>query len=233
MLMRNQRLLDRVGTMPSVRAVQVEAFLASYAYCRSIAGIQQQQQYPPPPSSLQSQPQPPQQQQKHYFPPPPPPQQQQQHHNQLHQQQQQQAPGSGYGLPPQQAPPQYGVPDGTDRHKQHSPVGGQQTPQPTQSLGKPASDEHRYAPPYGQGDSKKPPQLADEIADLSIAGAMQDDVGTFNGGSYRISHRDTNSLLTLQLAVGCPLTAKPGSAVPFPLCPRGGTDVVLTSRTGA
>jgi hypothetical protein len=35
-------------------------------------------------------------------------------------------------------------------------------------------------------------------------------VGTFNGGSYRISHRDSNSLLTLQLAMGCPLTAKPG-----------------------
>ena len=37
-----------------------------------------------------------------------------------------------------------------------------------------------------------------------------DDVGTFNGGSYRISHRDTNSILTLQLAMGCPITAKPG-----------------------
>lgn len=37
-----------------------------------------------------------------------------------------------------------------------------------------------------------------------------DDVGTFNGGSYRISHRDTNSILTLQLAMGCPVTAKPG-----------------------
>ncbi|KAJ5296743.1 uncharacterized protein N7443_007636 [Penicillium atrosanguineum] len=37
-----------------------------------------------------------------------------------------------------------------------------------------------------------------------------DNVGTFNGGSYRISHRDVNSLLTLQLAMGCPLTAKPG-----------------------
>ncbi|KAJ5472924.1 hypothetical protein N7530_006925 [Penicillium desertorum] len=41
----------------------------------------------------------------------------------------------------------------------------------------------------------------------------QDDVGVFNGGSYRISHRDTNSLLTLQLAVGCPLTAKPGAMI--------------------
>ncbi|KAL9043659.1 MAG: hypothetical protein Q9214_003161 [Letrouitia sp. 1 TL-2023] len=40
--------------------------------------------------------------------------------------------------------------------------------------------------------------------------ATQDDVGTFNGGSYRISHRDCNTILTLQLAVGCPLHAKPG-----------------------
>ena len=38
----------------------------------------------------------------------------------------------------------------------------------------------------------------------------QDDVGTFNGGSFRISHRDSNTILTLQLAMGCPLTAKPG-----------------------
>src|SRR5208282_3488743 len=42
------------------------------------------------------------------------------------------------------------------------------------------------------------------------ASATQDDVGTFNGGSYRISHRDTNSIVTLQLAFGCPLTVKPG-----------------------
>jgi len=42
------------------------------------------------------------------------------------------------------------------------------------------------------------------------ASSTVDDVGTFNGGSYRISHRDTNSILTLQLAMGCPLTVKPG-----------------------
>ena len=41
--------------------------------------------------------------------------------------------------------------------------------------------------------------------------STQDDVGTFNGGSYRISHRDTNTILTLQLAAGCPLHAKPGT----------------------
>ena len=43
------------------------------------------------------------------------------------------------------------------------------------------------------------------------AGATtQDDVGTFNGGSFRVSHRDTNTILTIQLAFGCPITAKPG-----------------------
>lgn len=47
--------------------------------------------------------------------------------------------------------------------------------------------------------------------------ATQDDVGTFNGGSYRISHRDGNTILTLQLAMGCPLQAKPGLSFPNPL----------------
>jgi uncharacterized protein (AIM24 family) len=45
---------------------------------------------------------------------------------------------------------------------------------------------------------------------VGATGTQADDVGTFNGGSYRISHRDTNSILTLQLAMGCPITAKPG-----------------------
>ena len=45
------------------------------------------------------------------------------------------------------------------------------------------------------------------------AGATKDDIGTFNGGSYRVSHRDTNTLLTVQLAAGCPLTAKPGAMI--------------------
>ncbi|OAL30698.1 hypothetical protein AYO22_01318 [Fonsecaea multimorphosa] len=45
---------------------------------------------------------------------------------------------------------------------------------------------------------------------VGVQATTQDDVGTFNGGSYRISHRDTNSLLTIQLAMGCPITAKPG-----------------------
>lgn len=45
------------------------------------------------------------------------------------------------------------------------------------------------------------------------ASATIDDVGTFNGGSYRISHRDSNTIVTIQLAVGCPLEAKPGCMI--------------------
>lgn len=43
--------------------------------------------------------------------------------------------------------------------------------------------------------------------------STSDDVGTFNGGAFRVSHRDTNSILTLQLAMGCPITAKPGAMI--------------------
>lgn len=43
--------------------------------------------------------------------------------------------------------------------------------------------------------------------------SASDDVGTFNGGAFRVSHRDTNSILTLQLAMGCPITAKPGAMI--------------------
>lgn len=45
------------------------------------------------------------------------------------------------------------------------------------------------------------------------AEAVTDDVGTFNGGSFRISHRDTNSILTIQLAMGAPLEGKPGAMI--------------------
>ncbi|QQK48156.1 Mitochondrial biogenesis protein AIM24 [Penicillium digitatum] len=48
---------------------------------------------------------------------------------------------------------------------------------------------------------------------VGVQSNNQDDVGTFNGGSYRISHRDTNSVLTVQLAMGCPLTARPGAMI--------------------
>ncbi|KAF8846617.1 DUF124 domain-containing protein [Acephala macrosclerotiorum] len=48
-----------------------------------------------------------------------------------------------------------------------------------------------------------------------FVGAMdtQDGVGQFNGGSYRISHRDSNTLLTIQLAINCPLIARHGAMI--------------------
>jgi hypothetical protein len=45
---------------------------------------------------------------------------------------------------------------------------------------------------------------------VGAGASTQDDVGTFNGGSYRVSHRDTNTILTVQLAIGCPFTGRPG-----------------------
>ena len=41
-----------------------------------------------------------------------------------------------------------------------------------------------------------------------------DDVGQFNGGAYRISHRDTNPIVTVQLAIGAPIHAKSGPHYP-------------------
>ncbi|KAG2413782.1 hypothetical protein HFD88_002971 [Aspergillus terreus] len=57
------------------------------------------------------------------------------------------------------------------------------------------------------------PSVQSQITTTTIAPTTQDEVGTFNGGSYRISHRDTNSIVTLQLARGCPIEAKPGAMI--------------------
>ena len=48
---------------------------------------------------------------------------------------------------------------------------------------------------------------------VGATSTVVDDVGTFNGGSYRISHRDCNTVLTIQLAIGCPLDARPGAMI--------------------
>ncbi|KKA31250.1 hypothetical protein TD95_002738 [Thielaviopsis punctulata] len=45
------------------------------------------------------------------------------------------------------------------------------------------------------------------------AHSVFDDVGLFNGGSFRISHRDCNTILTIQLAAGAPLSAHPGAMI--------------------
>ena len=69
-------------------------------------------------------------------------------------------------------------------------------------------------PPQQISQQQIPPQQQVTASQPQFAGAgstSADDVGTFNGGSYRVSHRDTNTILTVQLAIGCPLTAKPGA----------------------
>lgn len=93
------------------------------------------------------------------------------------------------------------------------------------------SEHQQFAPPPTYADDDSPtdeyPPEKPEVLDTSNpanldagappaghfvgASVTVDDVGTFNGGSYRISHRDCNTILTIQLAVGCPLEAKPGT----------------------
>ncbi|KAI9786371.1 MAG: hypothetical protein M1816_008032 [Peltula sp. TS41687] len=152
----------------------------------------------------------------HYYPPPPGGQQQQQQQQQQggypppqHQQQQQQQPGNGGGRTP--APP----------YQTHPSYSGQQSPAPQQQ-----QKQQHYPPPSGAGyptsggghptNLNSPGQLpggAPAAEHFQGGSANADDIGTFNGGSYRISHRDSNTIVTLQLAMGCPVVAKPGAMV--------------------
>ncbi|KAI0842570.1 DUF124-domain-containing protein [Hypoxylon sp. FL0890] len=63
---------------------------------------------------------------------------------------------------------------------------------------------------HSRTTSNPAPALEPGPAQFQGAAATVDDVGTFNGGSYRISHRDCNTIITIQLAMGCPISAKPG-----------------------
>jgi hypothetical protein len=67
--------------------------------------------------------------------------------------------------------------------------------------------------PYNTSRQSTMPGGAPPQGHFTGASATVDDVGTFNGGSYRISHRDSNSIVTIQLAVGAPLEAKPGTMI--------------------
>ncbi|RGP68124.1 hypothetical protein FLONG3_8298 [Fusarium longipes] len=110
-------------------------------------------------------------------------------------------------------------------------------PAPTPPVSTPQSTQQHFEPPppispqdHGSYPVEKPKQeqeqqKADGTAVAMIASgapqvgqfvgaeATSDDIGTFNGGSYRISHRDTNSILTIQLAMGCPMSGKPGAMI--------------------
>ncbi|KAF2449810.1 DUF124-domain-containing protein [Karstenula rhodostoma CBS 690.94] len=148
------------------------------------------QSYPPPPSSPPAQ----QQQQQHYAPPPaqqhfsPPPD---------HHAQQQHYPPPG-GAAPQQNP--YGAPS-------PSPHPGM----PPQQMSQQYVQQQEKQPQVQVQQMPSQPQFAG--AGAGAGSTQTDDVGTFNGGSYRVSHRDTNTILTVQLAIGAPFTAKPGAMI--------------------
>lgn len=97
---------------------------------------------------------------------------------------------------------------------------------PTYSAPEERQDDGEYPAEKQQGAEQHLPSMglgasASMIVGAPVSGqfvgasAVVDDVGTFNGGSYRISHRDSNTLLTIQLAIGCPLHAKPGKRGAF------------------
>ena len=112
-----------------------------------------------------------------------------------------------YSPPPASAPP-------TQTHFQFPPEKDFGPPPSGGQVGyHPTLDQPLMSPRHPLDSNKSPmmPGGAPLASHFMGAATSQDDVGTFNGGSYRISHRDCNTILTLQLALGCPLTAKPGT----------------------
>ncbi|KAI9681572.1 MAG: hypothetical protein M1829_000769 [Trizodia sp. TS-e1964] len=147
-------------------------------------------QYPPPPQNTGTP------GNQSYYPPPPG---------------QPTPPTGGYAPPPPQAPV-----GGPRASFQQPPSGGQHYPPPAGTIGGhpgTAGFVQQNMPPNNMNAPGQLPGGGPTAAHFVGATATQDDVGTFNGGSYRISHRDSNSILTLQLAMGCPLVAKPGAMI--------------------
>ncbi|KAJ2901699.1 hypothetical protein MKZ38_001509 [Zalerion maritima] len=189
----------------------------SYPPPPNAASPPQAQAYPPPPSASPGNAQ--------KYPPPPPQQSQSQHYP---------FPlAGGAGHTPSPQPPQFARPP--SQQQQFSP--------PPQQAPSPAKQPPTYqAPPSQQlpiRDEKAALKARDDEEEEELqassfnnagpasaqspgapspgafvgATGVVDDVGTFNGGSYRISHRDCNTILTVQLAYGCPIQAKPGTMI--------------------
>ncbi|KAL8662657.1 MAG: hypothetical protein Q9202_004522 [Teloschistes flavicans] len=178
------------------------------------------QSYPPPPTSpafptQQSYPPPPSQapiSSQNNYPPPPPPQQQ--YANNGHRTSFQ--PSPRYSPPPtQQQPPQpqQNQHNTQETYSEPPPPAGHVGGHPSYRQDSFTTPEKSSYPAEKPLNTDKPSQMpggAPAAAHFTGVTATQDDIGTFNGGSYRISHRDSNTILTLQLAMGCPLNAKPG-----------------------
>ncbi|KAF2436511.1 DUF124-domain-containing protein [Tothia fuscella] len=167
------------------------------------------QYYPPPPDGSSGYPPPGQQQ--HY--PPPPSQGQQQHYPPPPLT----GPATSYPPPPSASQPQhqYAPPPQQGSPAQHA-FPPTPSPQPQAHAGAPIQPPQPIAkqdqPPLNTNHPGSMPGGA-PAGDHFGHSTQQDDVGTFNGGAYRISHRDTNTILTVQLAIGCPLIGKPGAMI--------------------
>ncbi|KAK5685567.1 hypothetical protein LTS10_003648 [Elasticomyces elasticus] len=193
-------------------------------------GQEQQQQFSPPPSSDG---------QQSYYPPPGETQYQQQHQrststNYAPPPQFTPPPQQLFAAPPQFAPPPSVSPPLADGNTGNAAAQRDVSPMGEKALpyypGPPSNTAGAYSyPPEKQKEPEQLPQQpmsptrpfnssrqsnmpggAPPQGHFVGASATIDDVGTFNGGSYRISHRDSNTIVTLQLAIGCPLTVKPG-----------------------
>ncbi|KAI7106529.1 DUF124-domain-containing protein [Hortaea werneckii] len=182
---------------------------------------QQQQHYPPPPSDNQ---------QQSYYPPPI------QQPQQTSESQPTYAPPPQFAPPPSVSP----IQDGNTGNNaptfapppQFSPPPAVSPPLPDGNTGNAASQTEKTLPyypgpptpekpkepeqtstperPYNTSRQSMMPGGAPPQGHFQGASATIDDVGTFNGGSYRVSHRDSNTIVTIQLAMGCPLIVKPG-----------------------
>lgn len=153
-----------------------------------------------------------------HYPAPPQPQQQQQQHF---------APPQTFAPPPTVSPitpppgtEATGIPRATPEPNQQDQISIPYHPGPPTTSQEPepsyaTSNYTAIASPRQLSFNRQSsiPGGAPPPGQFTGAGATLDDVGTFNGGSYRISHRDTNTIVTIQLAMGCPITVKPGAMI--------------------
>ncbi|KAJ5289113.1 hypothetical protein N7478_002143, partial [Penicillium angulare] len=117
-----------------------------------------------------------------------------------------QAPPTSASPPAVSPPPGNGFPQEKAPYYQQNAAAFQQNA--AISIQRPVSK----SPPPSMNPMARMPGGAPSYGEFKGATSTStDNVGTFNGGSYRISHRDSNSLLTVQLAMGAPLVAKPGA----------------------
>ncbi|KAK8903461.1 hypothetical protein QC760_007933 [Botrytis cinerea] len=162
--------------------------------------------YPPPPSTSTTS----------YTPPPnpqPTPPQQQKYASPPNFSHRPSYSGGQHTLPIHTPPPQqsqsYASSSAVSPQETHHPNYSQASSNPTINT----SDYPPEKPAFNTSLTSNLDHGAPSAAHFVGASATQDDVGTFNGGSYRVSHRDTNSIVTIQLAMGCPLTVKPGAMI--------------------